>query len=175
MKKFLTMAALLCVASSAFAAETIKATVGHMCCGNCKAAATAGVKKLDWVNEVAIDGTVMSVTAKDGQKVDLIALCDSLNKSGFPASEVLISGPVTFTVGHLCCAGCVNDLKAKIAEVRSDKLDKDSIKIDQATKTVVLQPKAGQTLNLIALMHQMERTGFSATKATMNGTAAATK
>lgn len=171
MRKYLFGAALLLTTSSAFAAESVKATVGHMCCGACKAAATAGVKKLDWVDNVAIDGTAVTITAKGDQKVDVVALRDALRQSGFPASEILVSGPVTMTVGHLCCAGCTNDLKAKLGELRSQVVDKDNIKIDQATKTVTLQPLAGKQLNVIALLGQMDRTGFSATKCTVSGAA----
>jgi copper chaperone CopZ len=174
MKKYLFGAALLLISSSAFAAETIKATVGHMCCGGCKAAATAGVKKLDWVDAVAIDGTAVTITAKGDQKVDVVALRDALSKSGFPAAEILVSGPVTMTVGHLCCPMCTNDMKTKLAEVRSQVLDKDNIKIDQASKTVVLQPLAGKQLNLVSLLNQMDRAGFSAVKCTVSAAAATT-
>jgi len=175
MNKYLMTSALMLVASAAFAAESVKTTVGHMCCGACKASATAGVKKLDWVDGVAIDGTTVTITAKVDQKVDLVGLLDALNKAGFPASELNVTGPVTLSVAHLCCAGCVNDLKAKLADVRSNKLDKQNIKIDQAAKTVTLQPVAGETLNLVPLLHQMERTGFAASKGTLAGGAAATK
>lgn len=174
MKKLLFGAAFLLLASSAFAAETIKATVGHMCCGSCKASATAGVKTLDWVNDVAIDGTTMTVTAKDGQRVDVAALLDALRKTGFPANEVMVSGPVTMTVGHMCCQGCVNDLKGKLGEIKSNRLDKANVRIDLPSKTVVLAPVAGQTMNLIPILHQMDDAGFAAVKCTI-GTAAATK
>jgi len=164
MKKFLFGAALLLLASSAFAAETIKAKVGHMCCGACKAGATAGVKKLDWVDAIAIDADTITVTAKGDQPVDLIGLMDALNKAGFPANEILVSQPIKLNVSHLCCASCTADLKAKLAELRSMVLDKDKTVIDQGAKTVVLAPVAGKSLNVVPLLHQMERAGFGASK-----------
>ena len=85
MKKLVIAAAFLLGTTSAFAAESIKATVGHMCCGGCKSAASSAVKELKWVDAVAIDNDVLTVTAKGDQKVDLVTLTDALQKSGFPA------------------------------------------------------------------------------------------
>jgi copper chaperone CopZ len=174
MKKFLLAAVLTLGASSAYAAESIKATVGHMCCGACKNAASTGVKTLDWVDTVAIDGDVVTVTAKADQKADLVSLSAALRKSGFPAREVTTSGPVTFTVAHLCCPGCVNDLKTKLGNIQTMRLalDKDKIVVDATAKTVTLQPTAGQSFNVVALLAQMERAGFSPSKGSL--TAAAT-
>src|SRR6185369_14220561 len=118
-------------------------TVGHMCCGSCKTAATAGLKTVPWADSVTIDGTVATVVAKADQKVDVIALRDALAKAGFPAKEIMVSGPVTLTVAHMCCAGCANELKAGMAQVRSAILDKDRVTVDQAAKTVTVQPMAG--------------------------------
>jgi copper chaperone CopZ len=173
MKKLALAAALMLGTTTAFAAESLKATVGHMCCGGCKAAATAPVKALDWVDTVAIDGDVVTVTAKADQKVDLVALTNALNKGGFPAREIMVSGPVTFTAAHLCCAGCVNDLKTKMAAVRSELLDKEKIVIDGTAKTITLQPVAGKSMNIVPIISQMARAGFSASKATVSAAAAA--
>src|SRR5262245_29482480 len=118
MKSFLLTIGLAAVTAIA-GADSVTVTVGHMCCGACKGAATAGVKTVAWADTVAIDGTVVTVTSKSGMKVDLISLTDALNKCGFPATEITTSGPVTFTLAHLCCAGCANDLKSKIANIRS--------------------------------------------------------
>jgi Heavy-metal-associated domain. len=168
MKKLVFGAAFLLAASSAFAAETVKATVGHMCCGGCKATATKGVQSVAWVDSVAIDdGGVVTVTAKADQKADLIALTDALNKSGFPARDIQVSGPVTLSVAHLCCGGCANDLKTKLAAVRSEILDKDKIVVDQSAKTVTLQPVAGKSMNIVPILRQMANAGFAASKCSM--------
>ncbi len=174
MNRFLAGAAMLLLATTAFAAETVKVTVGHLCCGSCKAAATTGLKTVPWADSVTIEGTVATVVAKGDQKVDVVSLRDALAKAGFPAKEIMVSGPVTLTVAHMCCAGCANDLKAKMAESRSKILDKDNVKIDQAAKTITIQPMAGQSMNIIPLLHQMENAGFSASKCTIT-TASATK
>lgn len=159
----------LLTTASAFAAETLKVTVGHMCCGACKTAATSGLKKLDWLAEgTAIDGTTITVTAKAGQAIDLIALTDALRTGGFPAKEINISSPVTLTVTHLCCASCTSALKANLAEIKSKVLDKDKIKIDANAKTVTLQPVAGSSLNMVAVLRQLEGAGVSATKAVVS-------
>jgi copper chaperone CopZ len=169
----LTGAAMLLLATSAFAAETVKVTVGHMCCGSCKAAATAGLKTVPWADSVTIDGTVATVVAKGDQKVDVVSLRDALAKAGFPAKEILVSGPVTMSVTHMCCAGCANDLKTGLAAIRGDRFDKEHITVDQAAKTVTVQPAAGMTMNLIQVLRQMENAGYSATKCTI--TTASTK
>jgi len=167
-----TIAGLL-AASSAFAAESVKATVGHMCCGSCKTSAMSGVKKLGWVADVSIDGTVLTVTAKDGQQADIAGLMDSLHACGFPAKEIRVSGPVTITVSHLCCGGCVADLKAAIANLRGNNnlVDKDTVKIDQASRTVVIKP-AGADMNIVPILHQIDIAGFSAEKCTIGSAAA---
>jgi len=160
-------AAMLLAATSAFAADSIKVTVGHMCCGSCKAAATAGIKTLPFADSVTIDGTVATITAKADQKVDVIALRDALSKAGFPAKEIMVSTPVTLTVAHMCCAGCANELKTGMAQVRSNLLDKEHITVDQAAKTVTIQPVAGMSMNLIPILRQMENAGYSACKGTI--------
>src|SRR2546423_10639844 len=127
MRRLLFGAAMLLAASAALGGDSVKVSVGHMCCGGCKAAATAGIKTVAWADDVAIDGTTCTVTAKSGEKCDVVSLRDALAKCGFPAKEIMVSGPVTLNVAHLCCAGCANDLKAKLGAVRSDVLDKDKI------------------------------------------------
>ena len=175
MKKFVLAAAFLLATTSAFAAETVKATVGHMCCGGCKSTATKGVQAVAWVDNVAIDDDKnITVTATVDQKVDLVSLMDALNKAGFPARDIEASGPVTLSVAHLCCGSCVNDLKTKLGEVRSQVLDKDKIVVDQNAKTVTLQPVAGKTMNIVPLLRQMANAGFGASKCTMAAGAAAT-
>lgn len=167
MKKLLATIAALIPAVSAVAADSVKVTVGHMCCGSCKAAATAGIKTVPFADSVTIDGTVATVTAKPDQKVDLVALRDALAKAGFPAKEIMVSGPVTLTVAHMCCAGCANDLKTSMGQVRSNLLDKERITVDPAAKTLTIQPVAGMSMNIIPILRQMENAGFSASKATM--------
>ena len=168
MNRFLAGAAMLLLTTTAFAADTIKVTVGHMCCGGCKAAATAGIKTVPWADSVTIDGTVATVVAKGDQKVDVVSLRDALATAGFPAKEIMVSGPVTLTVAHMCCASCVNELKAGIAQLRSAVLDKEHVTVDQAAKTVTIQPMAGMSMNLVPVLRQIENAGYSATKATLS-------
>jgi len=146
-----------------------------MCCGGCKAAATAGLKSLAWAENITIEDTTITVTAKEGQQADAISLMEALNKAGFPAMSIMTSGPITLTINHLCCGACVNDLKAKLADFNSRQLDKESIKVDQATKTVTLRPVAGQSMNVVAILNQLQRRGFSASKCIMGPAASADK
>jgi len=69
---------MLLAASAALAADSVKVTVGHMCCGGCKASATAGIKTVAWADSVAIDGTACTITAKSGEKCDVVSLRDAL-------------------------------------------------------------------------------------------------
>jgi copper chaperone CopZ len=161
MKKCLIVAAFVLGGTAAFGAETVKVTVGHLCCGGCKNAATAGLKNVAWVGAASAEGNdTLVVTAKEGQSAELIALVDALNKAGFPARQINVAGPVTMTIAHLCCPGCVNDLKAKVDGVRSQVLDKASVKIDATAKTLTLQPVAGRELNVASLLRSLQNQGF---------------
>ncbi|MHB9131437.1 MAG: cation transporter [Armatimonadota bacterium] len=167
MLKFLAAFALLAAVSTSFAATTITATVGHMCCGGCRNAATTGVKKLDWVDAVTINGTAVTVTAKAGQQVEVISLRDALNKAGFPANEMLVSEPVTLEIAHLCCGGCADAVKTALGKVTDANFDKGSITVDMKTKTAVVRPLAGKNMNLITILQQMEQGATSALKGTI--------
>lgn len=166
-------AGLILAGTSAMAADSVKVTVGHMCCGACKASATNGLKGVTWADTVAIDGDAITVTAKAGQKIELVSLTDALNKCGFPAREITASGPVTMTLAHLCCGGCVNALKEKVAAFRGNTLDKDNVKIDLATRSVTFQPAAGQNINVAGLIRQLQTAGVYPTSCTMVVAAAA--
>ncbi len=171
MNRTLLVFCILALAAPAHA-DSLKLTVGHMCCGGCRAAATAGVKTVAWADNVAIDGDAITVTAKAGQKIELVSLMDALNKAGFPAMEIQASGPVTLTMGHLCCGSCAADLKTKLGAVRSQVLDRDNVKIDVAAKTLTIQPMSGQTMNLVPILQQLQRDGFSASSCSLIGPAA---
>ena len=161
MKKTLLVGALTLVAASALAAESVKVTVGHLCCGGCKNAASAGLKNIAWIDTSTTEGSdTIVVNAKSDMKVELVSLIDALNKAGFPARQINVAGPVTMTIAHLCCGGCVNDLKTKIGNVRSEVLDKTNVKIDQAAKTLTLQPVAGKELNVASLVRSLQNQGF---------------
>ncbi|MHB0936994.1 MAG: hypothetical protein ACYDCO_15435 [Armatimonadota bacterium] len=167
--KVLLIAAACLLMVSAFAAESVKVTVGHVCCGGCANALVDGAKKAAWVEKVTVDGTTATVTAKAGQHIELVSLFDGMTKAGMPPKEVLISGPVTLTIGHLCCGGCANALKAALAGVDVPNFDKAGVKVDLATKTATIKPVDGKSVNLIPVLTQMEKGGFSATKIVLNG------
>ena len=172
MRKSIFTAALLLVSSTALAAESVKVTVGHLCCGGCKSAATAGLKNVAWIDTSTTEGSdTIVVNAKSDQKVELISLVEALNKAGFPARQINVAGPVTMTIAHLCCGGCVSDLKTKIGNVRSEVLDKANVKIDQAAKTLTLQPVTGKELNVASLIRQLQGQGFYPSSITVVTTA----
>jgi len=167
MMRTLWTAVLLAACSSALATDSVKATVGHMCCGGCKSAAIAGAKSIPWADDAVVDGTVMTVTAKEGARVELISLVEAMNKAGFPAREILAEGPVTLTIAHLCCPACANDLKTAVSNLRGQVIDKDNAKVDAAAKTLTIGPVAGRKMNVVALLSQLGRAGFSATSCTL--------
>ena len=59
-------------------------------------------------------GKTVTVSPKSGVEVDAITLLDSLRTSGFPATQLELTGGQTLKmdVGHMCCMGCANGLKA---------------------------------------------------------------
>ena len=160
-------AALLLCVTGAFAASKVTAGVGHMCCGRCKAVATAGLAKV--ADDVSIEGNNVTLTPKGD---DLLPAIEALRKSGFPAKTLLVSGPVTLGVAHLCCSGCQTGLAKVLADAKLAALDPDSIKIGDGS--VTLSAKPGMKLDLIPLIAGMEKGGFSPSKITV-GSASATK
>src|SRR5437899_938390 len=72
-------AALMVCAAGVFAASKVTAGVGHMCCGRCKAVATAGLAKV--ADGVSIEEDNITLTPKGD---DLLPALEALRKSGFP-------------------------------------------------------------------------------------------
>ena len=156
----LLSAALLIVASGAFAAARVTVGVGHMCCGRCKSAATEGLSKV--ADNISIDGTNITMTLKED---NLVPALDALRKAGFPASKLEVSGPVTMSIAHLCCGGCKVGLTKSLAGPKVEGLDPDSIKVGEDSLTV--QAKAGMKLDMVPLLAAIEKGGFSPSKITL--------
>ncbi|MGC8668980.1 MAG: heavy-metal-associated domain-containing protein [Chthonomonadales bacterium] len=149
------------VLASAFAeADSVAVKVGHMCCGKCQAAASAGAKSAPWVEGVSIQGTTVTVSPKAGEQVELVSLMQGMRKAGFPPAEVTVSGPITVAVAHMCCGGCASDLKAKLSQSKIPGLDTASIATDVSNRTVAVKPLAGHTLNAVAVLREIEAAGF---------------
>lgn len=152
----------LLMAAAGFAAQTVTVVVGHQCCGGCATALVNGVKKTDWVAGVKVDETTTTITAKDGKPVELIALMDNMYKAGFPAKELPIATEVTLAIGHLCCGGCVENMKASLKEADIPELDKTLISYDAKAQAVTLRPVAGKSFNLVTVLRALEDGGNSA-------------
>jgi copper chaperone CopZ len=163
--KALLLAACLLMSLVAWSAETVTVVVGHQCCGGCANALIAGAKKTAWVDAVAINGTTAAITAKADQPVEFISLFDAMTKAGFPPNDVQVSAPVTLSIAHLCCGGCVNALKAALTGSIAANLDTKNVTIDATAHTATMQPIAGQRVNLAQVLRDMQRGGFAATKA----------
>jgi copper chaperone CopZ len=150
----------------AFAVPTLKATVGHLCCGGCEGAVKANTGKVAWVAETQTNrgDNSVTVTAKDGMEVDAFALIHSLQRAGFPPTALLLSGAQTITmdVGHLCCGGCVNPLKSALTNV--PWIQNADVK---ANAPVVLTIKGDSSPNLTELLDVMGKAGYSANKLTI--------
>src|SRR5215217_8056429 len=90
------LGAVLSVASAmpAFAAPTLKATVSHMCCGQCANAVKGDAEKVAWVTGAQTDrpSKSVSVAAKPGMEVDAMAFFTSLDKGGFPPTSLELTG-----------------------------------------------------------------------------------
>ncbi len=158
-------AALLASMTATFAAGKVTVGVGHMCCGKCKAAATEGLAKV--ADSVTIEEDNITLTPKAD---DLLPTLEALRKCGFPAKTIVVSGPMTLGVAHLCCGGCRTGLSKALTSANLDALDTDSIKI--GVDSVTLQAKSGMKLDLIPLIAGMEKGGFSPSKITITSAAA---
>lgn len=164
MKQLLLTICLL-VGCAALAADSITVVVGHQCCGGCANALVAGAKQAPWVDTVALKGTTAIITAKADHPVEFISLIDEMRKAGFPPNTIDVSAPVTLSIAHLCCGGCVNALKTALTGSKAANLDTANVKIDAATRTATIAPVAGKSVNLVQVLRDMEQGGFSATKA----------
>lgn len=153
-------ALLLVCAAASIAAPKITVGVGHMCCGGCKTAAKAGLAKV--ADNVTIEDDNITLTAKGD---DLLPTLEALRKSGFPARTLVVDGPVTVGVAHLCCGSCRTGLNKALAAAKLEALDPDSIKI--AEDSVTVKAKAGMKLDLVPLIAGMEKGGFSPSKITV--------
>ena len=165
LKTFVLSAALLVCVTTAFAASKITTGVGHMCCGKCKAAATQGLSKV--ADDISIDGDNITLAPKGD---DLLPTLEALRKSGFPAKTLVVNGPVTLGVAHLCCGSCRTGLSKALTSAKLDALDTDSIKIGE--DSVTLKAKDGMKLDLIPLIAGMEKGGFSPSRITVASAAA---
>jgi hypothetical protein len=163
----LSAIALLLCATLARAETKVTVGVGHMCCGSCKASATAALAKV--TSSVGIEGTTLTLTLKEN---NLVPVLEALRKGGFPATRVDAgSSPVTITVGHLCCQGCKNSLTQVLAGSKVEALDTDSIKIGEDSVTV--KARDGKSLDLAPVLAALEKGGFSAVKITLGTSATA--
>lgn len=127
-------AALLCLANLAAevrAAETIKLTDMHICCGGCTSGIKAAVKGLDGVSvtvdQDAEEATVIGDTKEAAQKA-----VDAIVKAGYHASadgkslpaEKAPAGKVaklTVSNAHNCCGACAKAINAAVASVAGAK------------------------------------------------------
>ena len=158
----LSVVATLALTSAALAETKVTIGVGHMCCGKCVAGAKEALK--DVATEVTIDGKNVTVTPKDG--INTARVLAALRRGGFPA-KTLDAGAdvVTLGVNHLCCGNCKTALTTALKDSKIEALDLDSINVGD--DSVSFKAKAGASLNLISVMHAMEREGFSAGKITL--------
>ena len=165
LRSALLSAALFACGATAFAGAKVTVGVGHMCCGKCKEVAAEGLSKV--ADNVTIELDNITLTPKGD---DLLPTLSALRKSGFPAKTLIVKGPVTLGVAHLCCGSCRTGLGKALASAKLDAIDTDSIKIGE--DSVTLKAKDGMTLDLIPLIAGMEKGGFSASKITLGSATA---
>lgn len=171
MRLYAIIAGMVLAASASFA-DPVLVKVGHMCCGKCQAAASAGAKSVAWVESVSIQGTTVAVSPKAGEQVELVSLIQGMRKTGMSPTEVTVSAPVTVVVGHMCCGGCAADLKSKLSQSKIPGLDTDAISTEVANRSVTLKPTAGHTLNVVAVLREIEAAGFAPQSCTLAGATA---
>jgi copper chaperone CopZ len=150
----------LAAVTPGFAAPMLKATVGHLCCGGCDAAVKRNTATVAWAGDTQTDrgSKSVSVTPKAGMQVDAMALYTALQSGGFPPTAYQLSGGKTIKmdVGHLCCGGCVNPLKAELGKVSWVK-NADV----QANAPVTLTLDPAQTVDLSELIAIMMKAGYA--------------
>jgi copper chaperone CopZ len=155
-------------AMPAFAAPTLKATVSHMCCGQCASAVQGDAEKVAWVTGAQTDrpSKSISVAAKPGMDVDAMALFTSLDKGGFPPTSLELSGAkaIKIDVGHLCCGGCSGPLETalkKVAWIKSADVKPNA--------PVMLTIDPSKTVDLRELLTVMSTAGYSPTSMVVSG------
>lgn len=158
-------ASLLLAAGSVVAAPPLTATVGHLCCEPCKAAATGGLGKV--ADGIKVEGLTVTFSAKGD---DVLPALEAMRKGGVPAKSVLISSPATLNVTHLCCGTCRKGLASAIAAGKIANLDPEATKVGE--NNLVVAPKAGTKIDLIAVITAMETGGFSPSKVVLSASTA---
>lgn len=155
-------------AMPAFAAPTLKATVSHMCCGQCANAVKGDAEKVAWVTGAQTDrpSKSIAVAAKPGMDVDAMALFNALDAGGFPPTSLELTGAsaIKIDVGHLCCGGCVGPLDTALKQVTWIK--SATVK---ANAPVMLTIEAGKTVDLSELLSVMSKAGYSPTSMVVSG------
>src|SRR5947209_2148652 len=95
----------LAAVTPGFAAPTLKATVSHMCCGNCENSVRRDASGVAWVGGAQTDRATksVSVTAKEGMPIDAKALFTALQVGGFPPTSYELTGAksIKMDVGHM--------------------------------------------------------------------------
>jgi copper chaperone CopZ len=156
------------LATPSLAAPTVKATVGHMCCGSCERSVKTTASAVAWVADAQTDraGKTVTVSPKAGMEVDAITLLDSLRTSGFPATQLELTGGQTLKMdaGHVCCAGCANGLKAALAKV--SWIQSADVKVNGPAMLTV---KPGATANLTELIQTLTAAGYSVNHLIVSG------
>lgn len=127
-------AALLCLANlaaEARAAETVKLTNMHICCGGCTKGIMKAVEGLDAV-KVTVDQDAEEATVVGDTKEAAMKAVTAIVKAGYHAAvdgkslaaEKVPAGKVaklTVSNAHNCCRSCANAINAAVASVDGAK------------------------------------------------------
>lgn len=168
-------AVVLVVAAPAMAAETIKISGLHLCCGGCVSAANEALESVVGVSDVEVDQELRTATfsaaddtaVRDAGKALLNAgfygeIARNGKKSPLPVPEngKIAAGTkadrAVFDNVHLCCKNCtrgVTNSLAKISEVVAVDCD---IKAHTVTLT-------GKDMDLAAVASALQSAGFYGT------------
>lgn len=151
----------LTLAAPVLAAPVLNAKVTHNCCGQCDRALTDLGTKVPWAGGFKSDRASLGVTltAKPGAPADVMQALEAFKKGGFPLQQVKLEGAkvLEFKAGHLCCAGCVNPLKAALAKVKT------VTNVQAAPNEPVRITVSGPALDVTDLLKTLDDAGYSAT------------
>ena len=155
--------------SSLAAAEEVKVTGVHLCCGKCVKAATSALQGIKGISAPRANQDEEVVTF-NAEGTDLAeAGVAALAKAGFagtatmggaavkaPASGIAAGAAgnaATISNMHLCCGGCVRAAEGAIKEVSGVK----SVTSDAKGGTIAV---SGEAISLEALLNALHEAGF---------------